>query len=93
MNILNDDFEQRALIGNYQKLGLFKDNKLIILSPQRKTEIIEDPYNSDVIKEADKDQQIVLETMAYYQGANYILEHKMNRWPEIEKNMFITRLN
>ena len=93
MNILNDDFEQRALIGNYQKLGLFKDNKLIILSPQRKTEIIEDPYNSDVIKDADKDEQVVLETMAYYQGANYILEHKMNRWPENEKNMFITRLN
>ena len=93
-NILGDDFAERALIGNYQKLGLYKNNKLLILSPQKKSEIIEDPYNSDTIREAKQTDQLVLETMAYYQGANYILKHKLNRWSENDegKSFFISRL-
>ncbi|HLC14834.1 MAG TPA: hypothetical protein VJL89_01230, partial [Thermodesulfovibrionia bacterium] len=69
-------------------------NKLLILSPQRKSEIIEDPYRSDVIKEAKQADHLVLETMAYYQGANYILKHKLNRWSENDegKSFFISRL-
>jgi phosphoglycerol transferase MdoB-like AlkP superfamily enzyme len=93
-NILSNDFVERALIGNYQKLGLYKNNKLIILSPQKKSEIIEDPYNSEIIREAKQTDQLVLETMAYYQGANYILKHKMNRWSDKDEgeSFFISRL-
>ena len=50
-NILSEDFAERALIGNYQKLALYKNNKLVILSPQQKIEIMDDPNHSDSIVE------------------------------------------
>ena len=79
-DILSDDFIERALIGNYQKLALYEDNRLVILSPGQKIEIINNPLCNDCIFEEKKalTRQDV-EAMSYYQGSNYILEHRLNR--------------
>ncbi len=70
----------RALIGNYQKLGLFKNNKLAYLAPQQQLFVVNDPYNT-AQQLATKDHQVLLqETMAYYQSADYIWAHRLNRY-------------
>ena len=39
-NILSSNFQARALIGNYQKLGFLKGNEMVILSPNRQIELV-----------------------------------------------------
>lgn len=79
-DILRDDFTQRALIGNYQKLGLYKDEKLVILSPRKIIEVMDRPLVQNKITKTTPHDPLSLETIAYYQGADYILKHRMNRW-------------
>lgn len=73
--------EGRALVSNYQKLGLFKDNKLVYLSPQQKVNVVDDPLG--VHKELDSGNvpDLVSEDMAYYQSADYIWTHRLSRHP------------
>lgn len=80
-NILQMDPQQgRALIGNYQKLGLFKDNKLVYLAPQQQRVVIEDPLEEDKPLALDQEADLVRENMAYYQAADYIWTHRLNRY-------------
>ena len=72
--------EGRALIGNYQKLGLFKDNKLVYLSPQQHINIVNDPLNKAEPQSAEQNRALVEEDMAYYQAADYIWTHRLNRY-------------
>jgi phosphoglycerol transferase MdoB-like AlkP superfamily enzyme len=79
-DILSDDFIERSLIGNYQKLGLYKDNELVILSPGQKVERIVDPdHNDSRIEEVGAATELVTEAMSWYQGGDYILKHGLNR--------------
>jgi phosphoglycerol transferase MdoB-like AlkP superfamily enzyme len=71
--------EGRALISNYQKLGLFKDNKLVYLSPQQKVDVVDDPLRQHISLSSDVVQDLVLETMAYYQSADYIWVNRLSR--------------
>jgi phosphoglycerol transferase MdoB-like AlkP superfamily enzyme len=45
-DILSDTFQEKALIGNYQRLGLFENNELAILSPVKQIHVIKDPLQS-----------------------------------------------
>lgn len=69
----------RALISNYQKLGLYKDNKLVYLSPQQQVDVYDDPLLSHVVFDTNKAADLVLENMAYYQSADYIWRHRLSR--------------
>lgn len=80
-DILQTKPEQgRALIGNYQKLGLFKDNKLAFLSVQQKVDVILDPLGKHLAVPPETQAQLVTETMAYYQSADYIWTHRLTRY-------------
>ncbi|MDD5581255.1 MAG: LTA synthase family protein [Methylobacter sp.] len=72
--------EGRALISNYQKLGLFKDNKLVYLSPQQKIDVVDDPLGKHKEVDIKSESQLVLEDMAYYQSADYIWSHRLSRY-------------
>jgi phosphoglycerol transferase MdoB-like AlkP superfamily enzyme len=79
-DILSADFAERALIGNYQKLALYKNNKLVILSPQQKIGVMDDPNHSDgIVEEKTVLTDLDVEAMSYYQGSSYILKHHLNR--------------
>lgn len=79
-DILSEDFAERALIGNYQKLALYKNNKLVILSPQQKIAVMDDPNHSDsIVEEKAALTDLDIETMSYYQGSSYILKHRLSR--------------
>jgi phosphoglycerol transferase MdoB-like AlkP superfamily enzyme len=70
----------RALISNYQKLGLYKNNKLVYLSPRQQVDIYDDPLGIDEIMPDGKNTaDLVLENMAYYQSADYIWRHRLSR--------------
>jgi phosphoglycerol transferase MdoB-like AlkP superfamily enzyme len=76
-DMLTPDFRPRALIANYQKLGLLEDNNhLAMLSPGKKIELQID----DRLMPLDAASGLAQELMAYYQGADYILNHRLNRW-------------
>lgn len=80
-NILSDRFIERALIGNYQKLGLYRDNELVILSPGQKVERMLDPYHNDAgIETVTELTGPVVEAMSWYQGGYYVLKHGLNRF-------------
>jgi len=72
--------EGRALISNYQKLGLFKGNKLVYLSPQQKVDVVDDPLGAHKALDMDAALPLVTENMAYYQSADYIWVHRLNRY-------------
>jgi phosphoglycerol transferase MdoB-like AlkP superfamily enzyme len=71
--------EGRALISNYQKLGLFKGNKLVYLSSRQKTDVVDDPLGAYQRLDMDEAVALVTENMAYYQSADYIWSHRLNR--------------
>ncbi|MGZ8928911.1 MAG: LTA synthase family protein, partial [Methylobacter sp.] len=70
----------RALISNYQKLGLFKDNKLVYLSPQQKVDVVDDPLGAHKPLDMNAVASLVTEDMAYYQSADYIWAHRLSRY-------------
>lgn len=72
--------EGRALISNYQKLGLFKDDKLVISSPQQQIEVIADPLGKHKMLDIGEESEVIQEEMAYYQSADYIWTHRLNRY-------------
>lgn len=78
-NVLSANYHPRALIGNYQKLGLYRDDQLILLEPCQGIKKIHHPWRNEQIETASPDDPLVQLTQAYYQGADYIIRHKLNR--------------
>jgi len=73
--------EERALIGNYQKLGLYANNTLSILSPKKRVSLQINPVGSDPEEiELEKVTPLVARDIAYYQGASYIYHQHLNAW-------------
>ncbi len=70
-DIFRNDFQPRALIANYIKLGLLKNEKLVVLSPQQKIDLQKKPYDTSVT--TNPDNPLVQDCLAYYQGADYII--------------------
>ena len=79
-DILAPDFKPRALIANYQKLGLVKDNELVFLSPGKEISLVNLDSNELTLKKIKKSYPLVQELVAYYQGADYIIQNRINRW-------------
>lgn len=72
-SLLNKDQNQitpRAFISNYQELGYYKNDTLIVLSPKQKTEAYQvDPITMESTP-TDMNQTLLNEAIAYYQTAN-----------------------
>jgi len=81
-DIFSPSFEERAFVGTYQKLGLYKDNVLSILSPGQKLQNYEvtklNAFNNkykEIQTNANKTDEIV----AYYQGASTLHKKRLDR--------------
>ena len=77
-DVLAEGYEPRALIGNYQKLGLYRHKRLVILEPQKIISRIEDPWHSENLMQGDPGQADVKLAQAYYQGADYLIRHNLH---------------
>lgn len=71
----------RALIANYQNLGLFDGEQLAILKPKKKI-ALQTGFATNQIREqsADKNEPFVQDDISYYQSAAYIYKNRINRW-------------
>ena len=82
-NILSDDFKPRALIGTYQKLGLYQDNKLTILLPNataKEYKVKSLGLHDTKYEEMDIDKNDLDDTITYYQSASYFYKHHLDRY-------------
>lgn len=79
-NILSADFKGRALIANYQKLGLLNNEELLFLSPGKQINRMALGQKNCVLEKISRDYPGVRDLMAYYQGADYVFTHRLNRW-------------
>ncbi len=81
-DLLGSQREGQALIGNYQRLGLLRDGQLAYLSPRRELTVIDQPLGKNLPIPEDRafNLPIARDVMAYYQGADYLLGHRLNRW-------------
>ncbi len=74
--------EGRALIGNYQNLALYEDDRLTILSPPGATLQRLHPESGQPLDRVPEESDPLLrKTTAIYQGADYIYHQRLNRWP------------
>ncbi|WP_260292503.1 LTA synthase family protein [Sedimenticola hydrogenitrophicus] len=73
--------DERALIGNYQKLGLYTGNRLSILSPKQRMTQQLNPTAADPLEISVTEPDTAIERdIAYYQGASYIYSQHLNAW-------------
>ena len=80
-NVLRADAQPgRALIGNYQHLGLFDGKDLAILSPRRMIRRHDDALSVSHESRADTRDSLVRRDLAYYQGASYNFTHGLLAW-------------
>jgi len=68
----------RALIANYQSLGLFENNVLTVLEPRKVQYQIIDPLNLEKIGEIAQ-PQLLKQTITLYQSADYVFRNGLNR--------------
>jgi len=82
-DILDPLFEPRALVGTYQKLGLYKNNHLTVLSVGKKIknyEVLAQNIFSSTYQEVDLDEQTRDEIISYYQGASVANSEKLDKY-------------
>ncbi len=81
-DILKPDHRERAFIGNYQKLGLFRNNTLTVLSPDKSVQnykVTKQTLYSVEYKEEKPSSKSVEDTITYYQSASYLYKHNLLR--------------
>lgn len=71
----------RALIGNYQRLGLLlADHRFGILEPPRRfSTFLHEPNSAGLIAMPSPDHELVAKTAAYYQSASYLFKNHVQQ--------------
>lgn len=75
-NVLSPNFEERALLGTYRKLVLMKQNKVMILSDQKKKAFYAWNKPDNSLKPLPIDKSFLNETISWYQTADYLFTNK-----------------
>lgn len=82
-NVLRADAAPgRALIGNYQHLGLFDGLDLAILSPRKSMRRHEDALGLSRESSAKANDPLLKRTISYYQSASYDFSHHLLGWQQ-----------
>jgi len=82
-DLLAPDYRERAFIGNYQKLGYYRDGRLLVLSPDRSVReygVVKNTLNATRYRDLPADRNMTDDAIAYYQGASYMHKHGYDRW-------------
>lgn len=64
--------EERAFVGNYRKLGMLKDNKVVILDDQKGASSYQWNPVTNELKAIPQDKELTDETISWYQVADYL---------------------
>jgi len=69
--------DERALIGNYQKLGLLKGDKAMILGTVKTNNFYQWNAKANTMLAIKIDRDFLKETIAYYQSADYLFQNQL----------------
>ena len=64
--------DERAFIGNYRKLGLIKENRLLILGDQKQSTFYQWDLSDNNLKAIPTDSSFLNEGISFYQVADYL---------------------
>ena len=78
--LLDERAPGRALLGNYQHLGLFDGQDLSILSPRKGMRRHDDAMGLSHETVVDTTDPLLRRNIAYYQGASYAFQKKLLGW-------------
>jgi len=71
----------RALIGNYQKLGYLTDDHLVVLAPRKALSTYTVNLTRGAVEKSEQPAAgLIHDATAYYQGADYLFEHRLHNW-------------
>jgi phosphoglycerol transferase MdoB-like AlkP superfamily enzyme len=76
-NILSHSFEERSLMGTYRKLALMKNEKVMILSDQKKQTFYNWNKSNNRLTPHALDKLLLNETISWYQTADYLFSNKL----------------
>ena len=76
-DVLDPTFEQRALLGTYRKLVLMKNEKVMILSDQKKQAFYNWNKTDNSLTPYAMDRVFLEETISWYQTADYLFTNKL----------------
>lgn len=77
--------EERALIGNYRKLGLLKKDSLLVLSNQKKADFYKWDRKTNDLQSLPLNNSFFKEAVSYYQTAAYLFKNGGLRLENLEK--------
>jgi phosphoglycerol transferase MdoB-like AlkP superfamily enzyme len=69
------DSEERAFISTYQSLGYIKNNKLVILDPNKKATTYKPDFTNGNAVAIPTDQKLINEAISNYQMASYLYQN------------------
>ena len=69
----------RALIGNYQKLGLYRGDEVAVLKPVRSATTFRYEFGKKEMMPAAADPNLIEDAMAYYETASWLFKHGRQR--------------
>lgn len=76
-NVLDKNFEERALMGTYRKLVLMKQQQVMILSDQKKHAFYNWNKKDNSLKPIPMNKSFLDETISWYQTADYLFTNKL----------------
>lgn len=77
--------DERALIGNYQKLGLLKGEKAMILGTVKTNNFYHWNKQNNAMNDLNIDEGFLKETIAYYQSAEYLFHNQLMKIKKISQ--------
>lgn len=69
----------RAFLSTYQKLALLEEDRLVVISPQKQVRAYAYNWRDGSETPVAGAEEAVADALAYYQGANYLYTHRLNR--------------
>ena len=66
----------RVFISTYQNMGFIKDDKLVVLAPQKKVAMYQPNFLTGSANSIPLNDSVVNEAIAWYQGASYLYKSK-----------------
>jgi len=72
--------QERAFIGTYEKLGYVKKDRLVILDIKKETNLYQFSRKTGGTTTIPLNQTFIDEAISYYQGADYVNQHHLNKW-------------
>ena len=76
-DVLQSNFEERALLGTYRKLVLMKKDQVMILSDQKKQAFYKWNKVDNSLKPLQMNKTFLDETISWYQTADYLFTNKL----------------